>query len=72
MLPVLALEGLNVFPETPPPINVPPEGEADKLRLEALKQYDELIFDVIFTIGKALICTLIESEPEQPLASEYE
>ena len=52
---MLAFAGLNVFPETPVPENVPPEGEADKLRLEASEQYDALRFVVIFTVGKALI-----------------
>ena len=69
---MLALAGLNVFPETPTPENVPPEGEADKLRLEESEQYDALRFDVIFTVGTALICTVTESELEQPFASEYE
>jgi len=68
-VPVPAIEGLKVLPDTPLPLKVPPAGEPESVTEPAPTQTGDKLEMV--TIGRAFTVIDVVAEFEQLLASEY-
>ena len=64
--PVPAVAGLNVFPETPGPLKVPPDGDPVSVMEEPFTQTGP--YEPALTVGSAFTTMVVEALFVQPFA----
>lgn len=69
-VPAPAVDGLNVFPEIPIPLNIPPAVTGVNVKLELLVQYGPPAIPEYVALGAVgLEIIMLDKEDKQPLPS---